>query len=101
MSWEVRGGMRYYTRSSRVNGRVVREYFGGGALGEVAAKLDAAAKTRRQRELDRVRELECQANDFDEVIAAFDSSVDALARAMLIDAGYHQHNRGEWRKRNE
>ena len=40
--WEKRerGGL-YYTRSRKVNGQVVREYVGGGALGELAALIDA------------------------------------------------------------
>jgi hypothetical protein len=44
--WEKRerGGL-YYTRSRKVNDRVVREYVGGGALGELAALMDAQELT--------------------------------------------------------
>ena len=44
--WErrERGGL-YYTRSRKVNGRVVREYVGSGALGELAALMDAQELT--------------------------------------------------------
>ena len=63
MSWEVRGGKKYYTRSRRVDGRVVREYVGGGIAGEYDAELDAEARARRQHELDRDRELQQQGQD--------------------------------------
>ena len=44
--WEKResGGL-YYTRSRKVNGQVVREYVGSGALGELAALMDAQELT--------------------------------------------------------
>jgi hypothetical protein len=57
MGWD-KGG-RYYTRSKRVNGRVVREYVGGGAKGEEAARQDALQ--RQQRRDERTAELAEQA----------------------------------------
>src|SRR5215212_1642630 len=47
--WErrERGGL-YYTKSRKVNGRVIREYVGMGPLAELAAEVDAEG--RRQRE---------------------------------------------------
>jgi len=49
--WErrERGGL-YYTRSKKVNGKVVREYVGGGVLGELAARMDALERCQREEE---------------------------------------------------
>jgi hypothetical protein len=50
MSWE-RG---YYYRAKKVNGRVVKEYVGKGAVGRMAAREDLFA--REDRELRRIKE---------------------------------------------
>src|SRR5690242_5810979 len=44
MGWD-RG--RYYTRSTKVNGRVQREYFGCGPAAEAAAAIDADRRALR------------------------------------------------------
>jgi hypothetical protein len=91
MAWETRSnGRRYYYRVRRVNGRVVREYCGGGERGMAAA------------EADRARALEKKAKrDFDDIDADYAALIritDLLFRAYHEAAGYHLH-RGEWRKR--
>jgi hypothetical protein len=96
MAWE-KG--RYYTRSRRVAGRVVREYVGTGPGAQLAAAQD---ETRRQealanqialqREKAEVRELEASLAALDTLCAAF------VTMTLEADA-YHQHDRGEWRKR--
>jgi hypothetical protein len=98
MGWE-RG--KYYTRSRKVNGRVVREYVGGGLIGSLAAQLDASE--REQRALSRaeadLRRAEAEALA-DELLAV-DRLAAALASAALVAAGFRKHNRGEWRRKRE
>ena len=96
MGWD-RG--RYYTRSKKVGGRVVREYVGCGRVAELAAQLDEL--TREQRRLDALA-----LRDEKEELAGTDAGLkelaittDLIARAALLATGYHQHKRGEWRKR--
>ncbi len=97
MGWEKDG--RYYTRSSRVNGRVVREYVGSGEQSILSARLDAILRGQRQKERQRERQ-QCQALQAeDRKLRAYCQSVETLLRAVLIGAGYHQHARGKWRKR--
>jgi hypothetical protein len=96
--WRERGGP-YYTRSRKEDGRVVREYVGGGALGKIAALEDEYARMRRQEEAAIWKEeresLEKLAAPVEELCEA----AEVLARAALLAAGYRRHNRGEWRKR--
>ena len=102
MGWESRerGGL-YYTRSRKENGRVVREYVGGGVLGELAASLDTDRRCRRQEEEASRR---AERERLDALLAPLEELCEAaelVARAALIAAGYHRHNRGEWRKQRE
>ena len=99
MAWEERGGRLYYYKSRRVGGRVVKEYVGSGPIAELAA---AADERDRRAELDR-RESEKAERErleaFDREIDAVCEAIDLAARAALVEAGYRQHNRGEWRLR--
>jgi hypothetical protein len=80
---------------------VVREYVGKGRIGQLAAQLDAANREVRATELreGRVRQAELEAIDVP--LRNLDELTDALVRAVLLANGYHQHKRGEWRKRRE
>jgi hypothetical protein len=97
MGWD-KGG-RYYTRSRRVDGRVVREYVGGGPAGVIVARMDAVERDRRltDRECDRLERERIDA--LDAAVIELGESCDLLARAALLAAGYRQHHRGDWRRR--
>src|SRR5688500_8892263 len=98
--WVGRRSKRYFYRSRRVGGRPVKEYVGpDGPLAEAAAAEDE--QRRRQRGAEG-RERRAEA---DQVAAAegplgeLSDELDLLARAVLVAAGFHQHDRGEWRLR--
>jgi len=96
MGWD---NGRYYTRSKKVNGRVVREYVGAGRIGIFAAQLDAIARAERaeQRADNRTKREELDA--LDQSVAQLDGLANVLAQAVLYAAGFHRHRRGDWRKR--
>ncbi len=99
MAWEQRGNQTYYYRSVRVNGRVVKEYAGGGLMGVLGEECDDERREQRafERERDRAERerwagLEGQTDELGRL-------VEALAGTALALAGYRRHDRGEWRKR--
>jgi hypothetical protein len=102
MGWEKRerGGL-YYTRTRKVDGRVVREYVGGGNLGHIAALQDAQKRRRQEEEAalweeerDRLEALIALVEEHCEV-------TEILSRATLLAAGFRRHQRGEWRRKRE
>jgi hypothetical protein len=96
MSWQ-RG--RYYVRSVWRDGRAVNEYVGGGELGTVAAKCDVLERSRRQIEVAAWRDERERKGGIDGLMGEVCDLADVLLRVALAAAGYHQHDRGEWRKR--
>src|SRR4051794_28435895 len=97
MGWETRErGGPYYTRSRRLDGRVIREYVGAGPFAELAAAMDALKRCQRDEEAaywkgERER-LEREAVFLREL----EEAAEVLARATLVASGYHRH-KGEWR----
>lgn len=100
MSWESRNGRgAYYTRSKRCGGRIVREYIGSDALADAIAGADELERQRRKAAADTQRQERARLDAIDAQFARLDSLADLLVRASLVAAGYHQHHRGDWRKR--
>jgi hypothetical protein len=98
MAWESRErGGPYYTRSRRVNGRLVREYIGGGELARIVSESDANRRTlrkaERQQERAELERLEVLAAPVGELCEV----TEILVRAHLLAGGYHEH-KGEWRR---
>jgi hypothetical protein len=98
MGWDRQDTRRYYSRSRKVGGRVVREYVGGGERGEAAQREDEQRRLelRQQRELERIQRE--QLLTADAALDALASTMDVLIAAALLSAGYHRHQR-TWRRR--
>ena len=102
MAWEKRKrGGAYYTRSRKVDGRMVREYVGAGIRGEIAARMDAKERQRREEEAAAWREEQERLEELAGLVDELCEAVETVARATLLAAGFRQHKRGEWRGRRE
>lgn len=103
MGLEIRNGHYYYTRSQRVNGRVKRRYVGSGLVARVAAQ-DAEIKRLVALEVRRRQHAQWQqernaADALDHAVDAVCEDAAAAFHAVMATAGYHQHARGDWRKK--
>ncbi len=96
MSLQLRRDRPAYYRSVREGGQVRSVYVASGPAAvalagrDAQAKAEAKAEAKARREQDEAQERE---------IAEWFDAVEAVARAVLIASGYHQHKRGKWRKR--
>ena len=101
MPWEQRGSKRYFYVSERRGGRPVRRYVGAAA--SAAAALVAAADDLRRLEREvAARESRAERERLQKAEAALLELCevsDIVARAALVAAGYHRHDRGPWRRR--
>jgi hypothetical protein len=103
MGWQEVDGRRYYYRHRRAGGRPRPVYVG--AAGSPAAELAATADdlrrlgreiAARERHAERERQQEAERS-----LLELCELTDVLARAALVLAGYHRHDRGEWRHRRD
>ena len=98
--WErrERGGL-YFTRSRKEGGRVVREYVGGGVLGELAARMDELKRLKREEEAAAWKEERERLDGLAGLLEESCEDVETVTRAALLAAGFRRHKRGERRKR--
>jgi|SRR6185312_2614916 len=99
MSWEERGSGRYYYSAERVGGRVVKMYVGAGRIAKLAAELDRQKRQERETEEGEQRAIRNSLSELDSLMAPLNELADMVAAAAMLNAGYHRHHRGQWRKR--
>ena len=99
MALVYRDGRPRLQRSVRRGGRVRTEYVGSGETALLINAMETIERDERdyERYLDRAEreaaeELE---RGLDELVEVARS----LAREALVATGFHQHKRGEWRRR--
>ena len=100
MPWAQRGQHRYFFRKQKVRGRVVRRSLGRGPEAQLAAALDAQKQREREAEWDRRRRERGRWDAKTETVQRLIEVSDLLVRAALLAAGFHQHERGAWRRKH-
>jgi len=101
VGWETRNrGGSYYTRSRRVNGRVVRQYVGVGVIGELAAELDAEERAEREARREALRAEQTRAREVTDTLADLEAASRQAMTDTLHAEGFHRH-KGQWRKRRD
>ena len=102
MAYESRNGRTYYYKKERQGKKVVSVYCGNGERAELWADITALGREERQC---KAAERAAERASFAELARTPPALVELLAEAKrqtaeaLEAAGYHQHKRGEWRKR--
>jgi len=97
MSWAG----NYYYRSVRIDGKPRRIYVGTGITAQVAAEEDRKARQARKLERKTAEQLRAEHTQLDVNLAELHRLGDALGRAALYAAGYHQHCCGDWRPKRD
>jgi hypothetical protein len=98
MSWERRGGQWVCYRARRVNGRVVKDYYGRGDVAEFAAAAHLELREDRRSKLEEQQAERGQLWEADAALETLHAETNAAVRQVLTAVGYHQHKRGEWRR---
>src|SRR5215207_1521221 len=99
MGWENRErGGRYYTRSRKVDGRVVREYVGSGLIGELAARFDEAEREKRKIDAARARLERVRVEALVAPVVELCEVAKVLCHATFVDGGYRRYQ-GKWRRK--
>src|SRR4051794_34123088 len=99
MGWKVRAnGKASYYRSRRVGGKVRTEYLPA-ELGATAASDVLARRARLEHERSLRDAARASWEALQGPLRELINATDTLTKALLLAAGYHQHDRGQWRRR--
>ena len=88
-----------FSRSVRTGAKVKRVFFGKGPAAQLAAALDDQRRAERRARAEAWHTAEAARAAAEGTLHALDELVGLLMRATMAAAGYHQHDRGPWRKR--
>ena len=98
MGWETRNGRQYYYQKVREGNRVISRYIGRGETAHLIADFERLTNHSLQA-MSLIQKREAEAQKQQEIeLDAHCAAVESIFRQAMAAAGYHQHNRGEWRQ---
>jgi hypothetical protein len=101
LGWERRKrGGTYYYRGRRVDGRVVKQYFGTDPAARAAADLDRLGRLERRAARAAWEAEEARIREAVRPLLELGTECDLIVKAALLAAGYHRHH-GQWRRTRE
>lgn len=96
-----RGSRSYLYRVVKVKGKVIYRYIGAEdspQAKEARYIYEELTEIRIARKKQKERIIK-EENDEESILVDLFSAVTKIMKEALKEAGYHQHDRGEWRKR--
>ena len=99
MAWHQVGCRRYYYRNQNVAGRSVRRYVGTGPVAEMAAAADDLRKLKRAVEAREQKAEQARWQTTQSPLLNLCTGANLLTKATLLCAGYRQHARSSWRRK--
>jgi hypothetical protein len=99
MGLVLRNGRPYLYESVREGGRVTSRYVGRGEDALLINALKAIDRDEQDYERHEQQGERKRIIDLERALDELARQARDLAREALTAAGYHQHHRGEWRKR--
>lgn len=99
MAWVRRGSTRYFYRSRRTLGGVLKEYVGTGPRAAEAAREIEERRKAAIRERTRLYDERASVREAEVLMRELQANIRLLVGATLTAAGYHQSASREWRKK--
>ena len=99
MGWVQRGDRKYYYRSTRAGAGPRERYLGAGLAAQLAAAADRQRQHLRVAEHQGLRVTEQAVDRASNLVHEAGQWTELLVLSALLLAGYHNHNRGPWRRR--
>ena len=100
MGWKTINGRRYYYRVKRRGSRITTTYHGPGESGRLMAEIQAIRNKFRSEERRERRAAREQVKAEEHAFETWFNQVQAVADAVMAEAGFHKHKR-QWRRKRK